>query len=119
MCFFHEQNGYFDDRDDNFNDPRKKHPRLGARYQMEIKFPSDESKKDFLSRLERAKSLLSSRQKHNVNKFSLLASLLVHLLESEQDCSSSADNASVPVQPMMRNSGKFTSNIYRKLYLLL
>ena len=43
---------------------KKKHPRLGPRYEMEISFPDDDSKKRFLSRLDRAKSSLKSTKIH-------------------------------------------------------
>ena len=39
--------------------PKKKRPRLGPRYQMEISFPNEDVKKTFLSRSDKARSLLS------------------------------------------------------------
>ena len=57
--------------------PRRKRPRLGSRFQMEVNFPDDDSKKKFLGRLEKAKGLLFSAESHIVvDNFRLLSTIL-------------------------------------------
>ena len=56
--------------------PRKKRLRLGARFQLEINFPDEDSKKRFLDRLDRAKSATSSDSCSKLDNYSLLSKLL-------------------------------------------
>ncbi len=58
------------------NVPKTKRPRLGFRYQMEMNFTDAESKKVFLTRLDRAKSSLSPSGLRNVENYKLISSLL-------------------------------------------
>ena len=59
------------------NVAKKKRPRSGFRFQMELTFDDQDSKKIFLSRLDKAKGLLSSSTgSRNVDNFALLSSLL-------------------------------------------
>ena len=65
--------------------PKKKRPRMGPRYQIEISFPNEDLKKTFLSRLDKARSSLSSSGSRNVDNYRLLSSLLDHF-EEEAAC---------------------------------
>ena len=57
--------------------PRKKRSRLGARFQMEINFPDDESKKQFLSRLDKARNAATTSDScPKVDNYCLLSMLL-------------------------------------------
>ena len=58
------------------NAPRKKHPRQGPCYQMEVNFPNEDSKKQFMSRLDKAKRLLSFDGLRVVDNFRLLPLML-------------------------------------------
>ena len=63
------------------NAPKKKRPRLGLHYQIEISFPNEDLKKTFLCHLNRVCSSLSSSGLHNVDNYRLLSSLLDHFEE--------------------------------------
>ena len=68
--------------------PRRKRPRIGVRYQMELNFTTSEEKQTFLERLDRAKRRLSPGSRSYDNR-----ELLVHLLslvEDDSDRSSAA-----------------------------
>ena len=86
--------------------PRKKRSRLGARFQLEINFPDEESKKQFLSRLDRAKNATSSDGCPKVDNYSLLSMLLDRFEEAD----STGDAALVTTSPaenrsMLKHSG--------------
>ena len=82
------------------NAPKKKRPRFGPCYQMEISFLNDDSKKIFLSRLDRAKNSLSSSGSHNVDNYRLLLSLLDHF---EEEPGRDSDVPPTTISPAQRN----------------
>ena len=47
--------------------PKKKHPRLGVRFQMELNFSSNDEKDNFLTRLEQVKHYFSSRSSQSLD----------------------------------------------------
>ena len=56
--------------------PRKKRSRLGTRFQMEINFPDEDSKRRLLSRLDTARKAVSTDGCSKVDNYSLLSMLL-------------------------------------------
>ncbi len=98
------------------NVPKTKHPRLGFRYQMEVNFTDEESKKVFLTCLDKAKSSLSSSGLRNVDNYKLITSLLDRF-EEEMGLDSNGIHGSVPIipppRPMLKHSGKLWNNNIR------
>ena len=100
------------DSSGEFQAPKKKRPRVGSHYQLEINFPDEEARQDFMSRLDKAKQWLSrssSSSSRHIGNYGLMISLLDRLdKEMSDECSSSsshAPHASIPVKPMLKSSG--------------
>lgn len=91
---------------------RRKWLRSGPRYQMEVNFPDDDSKKLFLGRLERVKAKLSYPSSRYLDNFQLLSAMLdfyesssVVEVEGQDDDASTA--APQPTKAsILKNSGK-------------
>ena len=86
---------------------KKKHLKLGPHYQMEISFPNEDLKKTFFSRLDRARSSLSSSGLRNLDNYRLLSLMLDH---SEKEAGLDSDivsSTTSPAQrkPMLKHSG--------------
>ena len=88
------------------NAPRKRRPRQGPRYQMKVNFPGEDSKKQFTSRLDKAKSLLSFNGSRIVDNFRLLSSMLDYFEQAVQDVGHDAVPTTVQKQKLiLKNSG--------------
>ena len=89
--------------------PKKKRLRHGARYQMQLTFPDEETKTAFLSRLERAKSVLSSKKRRAIDNFELIDSMLNQVSEQVSFQANRDDSTSAEVpkmtKPMLKSSG--------------
>ena len=59
-----------------YYEPKKKHARHGFRYQMELNFDSQDVKRSFLLRMERAKERLALSGSSPLDNRELLSSLL-------------------------------------------
>ena len=97
---------------------KKKRPRMGPRYQMEISFPNEDLKKTFLSRLDKARSSLSSSGSRNVDNYKLLLSLLDHFEEEAGLDSIVVPSTTSPAQrkPILKHSGNGGSDVYAMVY---
>ena len=100
------------DSSGEFQAPKKKQPRVGSRYQLEISFPDEEARQDFMSRLDKAKRWLSrssSSSSRHIGNYGMMISFLDRLdKEMSDECSSSSSHtphASIAVKPMLKNSG--------------
>ena len=91
--------------------PKKKRPRMGPSYQMEISFPKEDLKKTFLSRLDNARSSLSSSGSRNVDNYRLLSSLLDHFEEALPSTTSPAQR-----KPILKQSGNGGGYVYAMVY---
>ena len=98
--------------------PKKKRPRMGPRYQMEISFPNEDLKKTFLSRLDKARSSLSSSGSRNVDNYRLLSSLLDHFEEEAGLDSIVVPSTTSPAQrkPILKHSGNGGGYVYAMVY---
>ena len=87
--------------------PKKKRPRLGTRYQMELAFSNKYSKKEFLLRLDRVKRAFVAKQQRSIDNVELMNSLL-DLVESGSGSSQehlSNKNVSKSAKSMLKSSG--------------
>ena len=89
--------------------PKKKRPRLGTRYQMELAFPNEYSKKEFLLRLDRVKRSFVAKQQRSIDNVELMNSLL-DLVDVESESGSSQEhlsnkNVSKSAKSMLKSSG--------------
>lgn len=99
--------------------PRRKRPRHGVRYQMELIFDNDEGKFSFLSRLDSAKRRLATLSGRKTLDHRELLSALLDIIEGGcgqdtdaiQQCSvvtgasNEAPSQTVAALPMLDNSG--------------
>ena len=53
-------------------EPKARQPRRGARYQMELKFPTDDAKASFLQRMSAARSFLTPQGAPQLDERELL-----------------------------------------------
>ena len=87
--------------------PRRKRTRTGARYQIELNFLTNEDKKMFINRMEKAKKKLSESSRPLDNR-----ELLTALLDLLEDRSDDGDvtvhqtNKDRIVKPMLDCSGR-------------
>ncbi len=89
----------------NLNDhQKKKRPRLGPRYQMEIGFSDEDSKTTFLSRIERAKSSLSSNRTQSIDNYTLLSLLLDNFEETKMHVSYARTIVPIQRKPVLKQS---------------
>ena len=78
-------------------EPKAKRPRRGARYQMELKFPTEDAKTSFLQRLSAARSVLTPQGAPQLDQRELLEALLS--LVEERGCV-----PNTPAQPVVQYS---------------
>ena len=81
-------------------------------------FSNKDLKKTFLSRLDRARSSLSSSESRNVDNYRLLLSLLDHFKEEAGLDSDVVPSTTSPAQrkPMLKHSGISGSDVYEMVY---
>ena len=91
------------------NIPKKKRPRWAPRYQMEVTFPNEVSKKRFLTRMDRVKSSISSSgSRRNADNYSFLSLLLDHF--EDASCNSNvvpSTTSQAQKKPIQKHSGKY------------
>ena len=94
--------------------PRKKRSRLGARFQLEINFPDDDSKKVFLSRLDKARNVTTSDGCPKVDNYSLLSKLLDQFEEARGTGDAApvtSNTATADTTPEKRSMLKYSGNL--------
>ena len=94
---------------------KKKRPRLGVYFPMELNFSSNDEKENFLTRLKKVKRYFSSRSSRSFDNCELLQSLL-DLVDDEEDFEPAESSRHDHVKSMLNCSGKVVSCI---IYLLL
>ena len=95
--------------------PKKKRPRLGVRFQMELNFSSKDKKDSFITRLEKVKRYFSSRSSRSLDNRELLQCLL-DLVDDEEDFEPGESSRDDHVKSILNCSGTIVSCI---IYLLL
>ena len=95
--------------------PKKKCPRLGVRFQMELDFSSNDEKDSFLTRLEKVKHYFSSRSSRSLDNRELLQCLL-DLVNDEEDFEPAESSRDDHVKSILNCSGKV---VFCIIYLLL